>query len=328
MKQEELNRNIRTERAFRRISSGLVFFAVAVLGLIVLSAYLKFKPQIGEEITDGKLKQFLDNSYTNKALVKLAIFSFVAGVLRFLPARFSFVSIFTDSALLVFFMHIHSFDIIKTYPNGFLAVYCIYMASALCCASMRYNNARNADKKPLVPALSVLSASVSFGIAYLCIRMENLKTEYADYQKYMKYTQDAEEREFGDFEMIVDRLDANSPGVLISMAIIMISIGLITLVLFKFPRLSAIAPTVGAYVMLKTVTLGDIYTLRLPLFLMSVVAVAAILAIPTSDGHLLYDPDPEELDENADEDDEDDAEYEQMRAEFEKNGCDLEDYGE
>jgi hypothetical protein len=56
-------------------------------------------------------------------------------------------------------------------------------------------------------------------------------------------------------------------------------------------------------------------------------AVAAILAIPNSDGHLLYEPDPEELDENADEDDEDDEEYEKMRVEFEKNGCDLEDYG-
>lgn len=327
MKQEELNRNIRTERAFRRISSGLVFFAVAVLALIVLSAYLKFKPQIGEEITDGKLKQFWENSYTNKALIKLAIFTLAAGVLNFLPARFSCVSLFTNTALFVYFMHVHSFDIIKTYPNGFLAVYAVYFAASLCCASMRYNNARNSGKTPLVPALSILSASISFGIAYICIRLDNLKTEYSDYLKYMKYVEDAEEKEFGDFEMIVDRLDANAPGALVTMSIIMIFIGLITLALFKFPRLSVVAPTVGAYIMLKTVTLGEIYTLRLPFFFMSIMAVAAILAIPNSDGHLLYEPDPEELDENADEDDEDDEEYEKMRVEFEKNGCDLEDYG-
>jgi hypothetical protein len=327
MKQEEITRNIKTERAFRRISSGLVFFAFAVLGLIVLSAYLKFKPQIGEEITDGKFKQFWDNSYTNKALIKLAAATFVVGVLRFLPARAAFVSMFADSALLVYFMHVHSFGIIKTYPNGFLATYCIYFAAALCCASMRYNNARNSGKAPVFPALSALSASVSFGIAYLCIKMENLKTEYADYQKYMRFVEDAEERKFGEYEMIIDRLDANSPGALVSMAIIMMFIGLITLVLFKFPRLSVIAPIVGSYVMLKAVTVGTIYTLRLPLFFMTIMAIAAILSIPTSDGHLLYEPDPEELDENADEDDEDDAEYEEIRAEFEKNGCDLEDYG-
>lgn len=328
MKQEELNRNIRTERAFRRISSGLVFFAVAVIGLIILSAYLKFKPQIGEEITDGKLKQFWDNSYTNKALIKLAIFTLAAGLLNFLPARFACVSLFTNSALFVYFMHVRSFDVIKTYPNGFLAVYAVYFAAALCCASMRYNNARNSGRKPLIPALTLLSASVSFGIAYLCIRMEKLTTEYADYQRYMKFVEDAEEREFGDLEMVVGRLDSNAPGALVTMAIIMIFIGIITIVLFKFPRLSVIAPTVGSYLMLKTTTLGDIYTLRLPLFFMSVMAVAAILAIPASDGRLLYEPDPAELDEDADEDDEDDAEYEQMRAEFEKNGCDLEDYGE
>ena len=328
MKQEELNRNIRTERAFRRISSGLVFFAVAVLGIIILSAYLKFKPQIGEEITDGKLKQFINNSYTNKAIIKLAIFSLVAGILNFLPARFACVSLFASSGLFVYFMHVHSFEIIKTYPNGFLAVYAVYFAAALCCASMRYNNARNSGKAPLIPALTLLSASISFGIAYLCIRMERLKTEYSDYLKYMNYVEDAEEKDFGDFKMIVDRLDANAPGALATMAIIMIFIGLITIALFKFPRLSVIAPAFGSYLMLKTTTLGDIYTMKLALFFMSVMAVAAILAIPTSDGSLLYEPDPEELDENADEDDEDDEEYEQIRAEFEKNGCNLEEYGE
>lgn len=327
MKQEELNRNIRTERAFRRISSGLVFFAVAVLVLILLSAYLKFKPQIGEEITDGKLKQFIDNSYTNKALIKLTLFSLVAGLLNFLPARFACVSLFANSGLFVYFMHVRSFDVIKTYPNGFLAVFAVYLAASLCCASMRHNNARNSGKAPLIPALTLLSASISFGIAYLCIRMEILKTEYSDYLKYMKYVEEAEEKEFGDFEMIVDRLDANAPGALVTMAIIMITIGLITIALFRFPRLSVIAPAIGSYIMLKTTTLGDIYTMKLVFFFMSVMAVAAILAIPTSDGRLLYDPDPEELDEDADEDDEDDAEYEQIRAEFEKNGCDLEDYG-
>ena len=328
MKLEELNRNIRTERALRRISSGLVFFAVAVLGLIILSAYLKFKPQIGEEITDGKLKQFIDNSYTNQALIKLTVFSLVAGILSFLPARFACVSLFVNSGLFVYFMHVRSYDIIKTYPNGFLAVYAVYFAAALCCASMRYNNARNSGKKPLIPALTLLSASISFGIAYLCIRVEKLNGEYSDYLKYLKYVEDAEERKFGDFQMIVTRLDANAPGALISMAIIMIFIGLITVTLFKFPRLSVIAPAIGAYIMLKTTTLGEIYTLRMPLFFMSVMAVAALLAIPSSDGSLLYEPDPAELDENVDEDDEDDEEYEKIRSEFEKNGCALEDYGE
>ena len=75
-------------------------------------------------------------------------------------------------------------------------------------------------------------------------------------------------------------------------------------------------------------TVGDIYSLRLPLFLLSLVAVAAAIAIPASSARPLYEPSPEELDENADEDDEDDAEYEEIKAEFEKNGATLEEYGE
>ena len=328
MKQEEITRNIKTERAFRRISSGLIFFALAVLGIILLSEYLKFKPQIGEEITDGKLKQFLDNSYSNKAIIKLALFSFVAGVLNFLPARFASISLFANSAAFVFFTHVHSLSLIKTYPNGFLAVYCVYFAAAICCAAMRYNNAKCAQNALPVSALTLLSASASFGIAYICLRLEKLRNEYSAYLKYSKYLEEGEEREFGDFEMIVSRLEANVPGALTSMAIIMIFIGLITIVLFRFPRLSVIAPAYGAYLLLKTVTVGDIYSLRLPLFLLSLVAVAAAIAIPASSARPLYEPSPEELDENADEDDEDDAEYEEIKAEFEKNGATLEEYGE
>ena len=73
-------REIRTEKAVRRLSSALMFFTVVVLAFICLTQYIKFTPEVGEEITDGKLKQFLDNAYADPARIKLLLLSLVAAI--------------------------------------------------------------------------------------------------------------------------------------------------------------------------------------------------------------------------------------------------------
>lgn len=327
MKQEEITRNLRTERAFRRISSGLMFFAVAVTALIVLSAYLKFKPAVGEEITDGKFKQFLDDSFKNRAMIKLALLSVIAGVSCFLPAKLASGSLFAAAGTYAYYIHVRSTVNIETYPNGYLMVYTVFFGAALCCAALRMKNQASMGKEPPVNALSLLSSAILLGSAALSFKLDSLTRVYAEYNSFGRLEENAEEMDFGEFEMIVSKLELNAPDTLVRYAIILIFVALITLVLSRFPRLSVIAPAVIAGYSLYIITVEKLVSMSLVFFIMSLMALAAVIAIPASRITPVLYPDPDEFDENGDEDDgEDDAEYEENRKELEKNGLEMEEF--
>ncbi len=327
MNPEEIKKNQRTEKAFRHFSGALMFLAAAVLAIIVLSAYLKFKPEIGEEITDGRLKQFLDKSFPNFALPKLALLSLVAGVLCFLPEKAAVVSLFASAGAVAYYFHVRECYVISPFPNGFLCVYVVFFGVSLCCAALRMKNRASLGKTCFFNELSALSSAIMLGVSAIAIYLDGLTEEYRKYINCEMNLDEVEERDFGDLELVVPRLELNEPSALIRLAIVFIFLALITLVLSRFPRLSLAAPLYGAFYSLYMATIDNIATMRLVFFFLALMAFACVASIPASLVTPEQYPDFDEFDENGSEDDgEDDGEYEAIKQDLEKKGLATEEF--
>ncbi len=327
MLKEEIQRNIRTEKAFRRFSGALMIFAVAVIALITLSAFLKFEPKVGEDITDGKLKQFLDAAFKNRALVKLAILSLIAGVLSFLPDKGAFLSLFSSTAAVSFYYHVRESVKIEPFPNGFLCVYTVFFGATLCCAALRFKNRASMEKRIYPSSLSILASAILLGISALSYKLDRLTVQYEEYVRFGNQGAEGEKMDFGDFHVVVEKLKYNNSDILIRTAILFAFLGLITLVLSKFPRMSIAAPAYGFFYILYNITVERIVSMKFVFFTLGAMAIAAVAAIPASPVTPTAFPEPDEFDENGDEDDgEDDGEYEEIKKEFEERGQTLEEY--
>ncbi len=348
MKPEEIKRNIRTENAFRHFSAALMFIAVAVLALIILSAYLKFEPELPpkkdsaetteaiegaesaepEEELKGKLGQFLDSSFQNRALPKLALLSLMAGILCFLPEKYAVVSLFASTGTVAYYFHIRESYTIKPFPNGFLCFYAVFFAVTLCCAALRMKNRAAEERKNFyVSELSALSSAIMLGMAALAFKLDKLTKEYAEYIRIGQLDEDAEEKTFGEFENVVANLSKNQPDVLMKLGIVMIFLALITLVLTKFPRLSILAPSYAVVYVLYNATVAELVSMRLVFFLLAIMAFAAVAAIPSRLVTPTVCPEFDEFDENGSEDDdEDEDEYEENKKALEADGKVMEEY--
>ncbi len=326
-----------------------MFVACFVLALIILSAYLKFEPELPrdenskettaestetaeetkeEEPLKGKLGQFLDESFENSALPKLAIFSLIAGILCFVPEKFAVVSLFASAGTVGYYLHVRNCYRIEPFPNGFLCIYAVFFGAAVCCAALRMKNRASEERKTFyVSELSALSSAIMFAAAALAFKLNSLTKEYTEYSRFLEKEENVEEKDFGDFEPILETLKENRADVLVRIGIVFAFLALVTLVLTKFPRISLLVPASSAIYVLYQATVGELISMKLVFFLLAVMATVAIAAIPATLVTPTEFPDPDEFDEDGSEDDgEDDEEYEEIKTLHEKNGKEVEEF--
>ena len=328
MENKILKAEIRGERAVRRIAASIGYVIAAVLLIMVLTQYLKFDPKTGEDITDGKLKQFL-KVYENKALIEAAAFSVLASLTCFLPAFLADISTFAVSAASLFIIYQKTLGNITKFPNGFFAMAVCFFGASLYCAVMRskiYNTkGRRFNLNPLIP----LSAFLMLADAFICKKIVDFKYEYEIYNRLVDVTaDDYVEKDWGVFEPLLQKIDLCVDSDYISISIVLTFAALIVLVLHNFPRLATLSAGTAAFYTLYKMTVGNIKVASVPIFLVSVFALAAAIAAVSASGHLKDESEyaPEELEEEVDEDDEDELEYLKNKNELEKNGLEMQDF--
>ncbi len=318
-------REIRTERAVRRISSALMFFVVVVLAFVCLTQYMKFKPQTGEDITDGKLKQFLDNAYANPARIKLLVISLLAALSCFLPRRAAIVSTFAATVSALYLVHLYSSASLSLYPNGFLMIYLAFFGISLWCAASRH--AVSVREGRLLPyhSLSTLAVAVYGFVAFLSATIVRVGEEYEYYIKFTDMSaEDFVEKDFGEFEPFLKQIGSATDGAYEKLAIVSFFVLLMIAVLYRFRKLAALVGT--GY------TVYVIYIIHKPYFI--AMALLLMFCALTANACLLVGAGEYTLSRNNadgygedDEEREDDEEYESARKSLEEKGLDMEDFG-
>ncbi len=323
-----LKREIRSERAVRRITAGVAFVAVAIMCILLLTAYLKFTPETGEEITAGKLKQFLGN-YENKIKINIVLLGMVAGLSAFLPAVAADLSVFASCGFAIYMIYQRSLDNIPLFPNLFVAMALVYLAVTVYCSMKRTQIANTKGRKFKFSPLTVIASACIAFASVLCIKIIKVKEEYILYDRFTdKTAEDFVEKEWGEFEPILSYLNTTSAKDYTVLAIALGFLAVIVLVLFTFPRLSLLASASTSAYTLYRITVYEMNVMTLPIFFMTVIAVACCICAVSASGKLrpYTDYEPEELDETLDEDDEDEAEYQHNKEALEKRGLDMEEF--
>lgn len=328
MDKKVLTAEARSEKAVRRISASLALVVAAVLLIMILSAYLKFKPQIGEEITDGKLKQFLDK-YSNVGLLQSAVITLIAGLLAFLPSYLADASTIFAAAASIMVLYQKSIGNITKFPNGVFITSCVFFAASVYC-SVKRNQIFNAKGRRFnLNSTLIISSLVFLANAFVCKKIVAFKAEYELYSRLVDVTaEDFVEKNWGIFEPLISKIDKCVAADYTSIAIVSVFIALIILVLHNFPILASLAATTGTIYTLYKITVSSIAAAPLPIFFMTVFAATLAVASVSSNARLRLteEYDENELDPDADEDDEDDAEYLETKAELEKNGLEMQDF--
>lgn len=328
MDNKVLTAETRSEKAVRRISASLAFIVFAVLFIMILSAYLKFKPQVGEEVTDGKLKQFLDD-YSNMGLFQAAVLIFAAGIFAFLPMIISDISTFFAAFASLMILYQKSIGNIDKFPNGVFVTSCVFFAASVYC-SVKRNQILNAGGRKIKPnSPLIISVLVFLANALVCKKIVAFKAEYELYTRMVDTSaEDFVEKNWGIYEPLIQKIDKCVSADYISIAIVSLFIALIILVLHNFPRIASLAATTGVIYTLYKITVASIAAAPLPIFFMTVYAATLAIASVSSNARLKLpeEYDDNELDPDIDEDDEDEAEYLEAKAELEKNGLEMQDY--
>lgn len=340
MENKVINAETRSERAVRRVAAALGFVIAAVMCIMLLTAYLKFKPEMKEEIIDeitgeiiqeaseGKLKQFL-KVYSNGAMLKVVIFNVVAGILCFLPARLADISTFAVAFASIYVLYQKSLGNISKFPNGFMLTALCFFAAAVYCAVKRNQifdvKGRKIKINPLIP----ISSAVMLVSSLICKKIVDFKYEYEVYTRFVdKDAEDFVEKDWGNLRPLLPKIDMCVDTDYISIAIVLAFVAVIILVLHNFPRLAAIAAGVGTFYTLYKITVGTIEVIPLPIFLITVIGTVCAIAAVSATADLKKEKDyaDGELDENIDEDDEDELEYQDLKKNLEKNGLEMQDF--
>jgi len=340
MENKVLKAEIRSERGVRRISASLGFVIAAVALIMLLTAYLKFKPEMKEEIideitgeiiqeaSDGKLKQFL-HVYSNGALLKIVVFCMGASLLCFLPARFADVSTFAVGCASLYVLYQKTLGNISKFPNGFFLTGLCFFGAAVYCAVKR-NQIFNAKGRRLkINSLIPISSLFLFLGSLICKTIVDFKHEYEMYTRLVdQKAEDFVEKDWGNFRPILAKIDICVDADYLSIAIVLAFVAVIVLVLHNFPRLAVVASASGMLYTLHKISVGNVKVVSLTIFFMSVFAVIAAVGAVSSNASLKAEKDyaDGELDEDIDEDDEDEAEYMQTKRDFDKNGLEMQDY--
>lgn len=329
MKQLSLDtaREIRTERAVRRISSALMFFVTFVLAFVCLTQYMKFNPQISEEITDGKLKQFLDNAYANPARIKLLALSLLTALSCFLPRRVAIVSTFAAAVSALYLVHLYSSASLSLYPNGFLIIYFVFFGVSLWCAASRH--AVSVRENRLLPyhSLSLLAVAIYGFSAFLSATVVRVGEEYEHYMKFTdKSAEDFVEKDWGEFEPFLKQIGNATDGAYEKLAIVAFFVLLTVAVLYNFRKLAALVGT-GYTVYLVFVTHKPHFIAMA--LLLSFCAFMANACLLVASGERTFDSVRGVAEDESEDDEEleDKAEYESAKAALEEKGLEMEDFG-
>ena len=318
-------REIRTEKTVRRVASALMFFVVVVLAFVCLTQYMKFKPQTGEDITDGKLKQFLDNAYANPARIKLLVISLLAALSCFLPRRAAIVSTFAATVSALYLVHLYSSASLSLYPNGFLMIYLAFFGISLWCAASRH--AVSVREGRLLPyhSLTAIAVTVYGFIAFLSTTVVRVGEEYEHYIKFTDMSaEDFVEKDFGEFEPFLKQIGNATDGSYEKLAIVAFFVLLMVVVLYRFRKLAALVGT-GFTVYLVYIIHKPAFTAMALLLMFCAITANACLLVGAGE-HTLSRNNTDEEGED-DEKREDEAEYESARKELEEKGLDMEDFG-
>lgn len=328
MENKVIRAEIRNERAFRRISAVIGYVIAAVLMIMLLTLYLKFKPETGEDITDGKLKQFLD-VYSNKALLQTVILCVAASLLCYLPAFLADISTLAVAVAALSVMYQKTLGNISKFPNGFFVLSAVFFGASIFCAAKRCTIYNTKGRKFNFNPLVVISSFLMLANSFICKRIVDFKYEYEIYNRLVDITaDDYVEKDWGAFRPMLQKIDLCVDADYAAISLVLAFVGVIILVLHNFPRLSLLASGTGAaYVLYKT-TVGSIEVAPIAIFFVAVFSVAASVCAVSASQRLRDESEypPEELDEDAEEDDEDDQEYLDAKKALEANGLEMQEY--
>lgn len=328
MEDKVLKAEIRSERAVRRISASLGFVIVLFVGILFLTAYLKFDPKVGEDVSAGKLEQFFEE-YVNKAPLEIAILFFVSSLLCYLPACLADISTFAVGLSTLFVVYQKSVGSITKFPNGVLLVAICFFGASLYCAVKRNQIYNSKGLKIRINTLIPISSAFLLCGAVVCSKIVDFKREYELYNRLADKTEeDFVEKSFGIFEPIAPKIDMCVEADLVSAAIVFVFTALIVLLLHNFPRLAALSSLFALFYTLYKITVGSFDLTGMTLFFVPILAAAC--AISSVSAKLMLKSPEEyaegELDEELDEDDEDEKEYLENKEALEKHGLEMEDY--